>query len=99
MTTKQAAKILRDFNKWRRGEEPYNNIIKTFPFDVVVIGQAIDVAVKLCSGTDKGVSTKKLDEARSALKVISTWATFKSGVALMPRDVQRLCAKALEETK
>jgi hypothetical protein len=46
MTAKQAAKILTDFNKWRRGEKPYNNVIIALPFGAVEIGVAIDLAVK-----------------------------------------------------
>lgn len=40
MTNNQAIRILRDFNKWRRGE------IKEIAEDVYTIGEAIDYAIK-----------------------------------------------------
>jgi hypothetical protein len=46
MTNQQAAKILADFNKWRRGDKPYDSPLKEFPFDVARIGLAIDLAVE-----------------------------------------------------
>ena len=42
---------------------------------------------------------KKLDEARGALKVICTWATFRGGECLTPKDTEKLCRKALEASK
>lgn len=43
----------------------------------------------------KCASCRQLEEARSALRVICTWATFRNGEMLDPRDVARLCRKAL----
>jgi hypothetical protein len=47
MTAREAAKILREFNKWRRGEKPYADAVVTdyFKFTPTEIGQAIDRAV------------------------------------------------------
>lgn len=47
MTNNQAIRILRDFNKWRRGEK--EDIIE----DVYTVGQAIDFAIKKLSEIDK----------------------------------------------
>lgn len=51
MTTTEAAKILAEFNKWRRGEPPYNwsddpKKRKELPYTPKQIGEAIDVAVE-----------------------------------------------------
>lgn len=40
MTNLQCARILRDFNKWRRGE------IKEISEDAYTVGEAIDYAIK-----------------------------------------------------
>ena len=37
-------------------------------------------------------------EANSALKVISTWATFRNGEALVPEHVENLCKKVLTKS-
>ena len=42
---------------------------------------------------------KNLEEARGALKVIHTWATFRSGELLVPEHVWKLAWKALEASK
>ena len=42
---------------------------------------------------------KKLEEARGALKVICTWASFRGGECLTPKDTEKLCRKALEASK
>jgi hypothetical protein len=42
---------------------------------------------------------KKLEEARSALKVIHTWAAFRKGEFLVPEHVWKLAWKALEASK
>jgi hypothetical protein len=38
---------------------------------------------------------KMLEEARGALKVICTWASFRGGECLTPKDTEKLCLKAL----
>ena len=38
---------------------------------------------------------QKLERARSALKVICTWASFRDGECLTPKDTEKLCRKAL----
>ena len=40
---------------------------------------------------------KKLKNAISTLKVISTWATFDNGSELIPEHVEKLCKKTLKE--
>jgi hypothetical protein len=40
----------------------------------------------------------RLRNARGALKVICTWASFRGGAALQPEHVEKLCRKALNET-
>lgn len=42
---------------------------------------------------------KRLDLARGALRIISTWATFQNGIELVPEHVARLCSKTLEEIR
>jgi hypothetical protein len=42
---------------------------------------------------------RQLERARSALKVIHTWASFRGGELLTPRDTVNLCNKALEESQ
>lgn len=51
MTTKQAAKILKDFNKWRRGAKPYDRLPYDLGHTPTEIGLAIDVAVKQLTKT------------------------------------------------
>ena len=46
MTAAQAAKILTDFNKWRRGDGKYTDVISPFDVSPKDIGIAIDVAIK-----------------------------------------------------
>lgn len=48
MTEKEAAKILTDFNAWRRGEAPYDHLMHTAHFETSTkdIGIAIDLAIK-----------------------------------------------------
>jgi hypothetical protein len=41
----------------------------------------------------------KLADARSALKVIHTWASFQDGRALQCKDVINLVNRVLEDTK
>ena len=53
-------------------------------------------------GRDPRNRKSKCDDcpARSALKVIHTWATFCGGsLALEPKDTASLCDKALADTK
>ena len=38
---------------------------------------------------------RRLEAARSALQVISTWATFQCGIELVPEHVARLCDNTL----
>jgi len=40
---------------------------------------------------------RHLENARSALRVISTWATFRNGIELTPESVAKLCARTLKE--
>lgn len=40
----------------------------------------------------------KLEDARTALKVIHTWASFKNGIALKPKDVITLTQRVLDDT-
>lgn len=48
MTIKQAAKLLKEYNKWRRGKgKKYS--IPGFPFSVKEIGEAIDLAADIMS--------------------------------------------------
>jgi hypothetical protein len=42
---------------------------------------------------------RKLEEARGALKVICTWASFRGGECLTPQDTEKLCQKALDASK
>ena len=42
---------------------------------------------------------RKLELARTALKVIHTWASFDNGSELKPKHVRDLTKRALEETK
>lgn len=42
---------------------------------------------------------RKLEIARGALKVISTWATFRGGEALTPKDTGNLCRRALRDSQ
>ena len=39
---------------------------------------------------------KRISELESALKVISTWATFQNGSELNPMHVEKLCQKVLK---
>lgn len=41
----------------------------------------------------------KLQQARTALRTIQTWATFKDGGLLLPNRVASLASRAVEETK
>jgi hypothetical protein len=41
---------------------------------------------------------RKLENARGALKVIYTWASFRDGELLTAKDAKNLCMKALKET-
>jgi len=41
---------------------------------------------------------RKLDNARGALKVIHTWASFRDGEMLTAKDAMKLCRKVLKET-
>jgi RecA-family ATPase len=43
--------------------------------------------------------SRELEEYRSALIVIHTWAKFRNGEALIPEDVERLTRKTLKITK
>jgi hypothetical protein len=58
--------------------------------------------------TKKGTTTKqqprerlrrKLEDARSALKVIHTWASFQDGRTLNCKDVIRLTRRVLDDTE
>jgi hypothetical protein len=42
---------------------------------------------------------RKLEDARSALKVIHTWASFQDGRALNCKDVIRLTRRVLDDTE
>lgn len=42
---------------------------------------------------------RRLDQARSAIKVIHTWATFRDGQYLNPADTRALCRRVLDETE
>lgn len=47
MTNTQAAKILADFNRWRRNKPPYDKGVPSFcKYTGVDIGLALDLAVK-----------------------------------------------------
>lgn len=55
MTTTEAAKILAEFNHWRRGEPPYDwsddpAKRKELPYTPTQIGEAIDAAVEAMLG-------------------------------------------------
>ena len=41
----------------------------------------------------------RIELLESALKVIHTWATFRGGVELVPRDTAKLCARVLRLNK
>ncbi len=45
------------------------------------------------------VTCRKLERARSALKVIQTWAEFDNGDCLTPNHTSKLCRKALKESE
>lgn len=68
MTAKQSAKILKDFNEWRRNDAP---AYVSMPCQKK-IGQAIDVAVEVLSKNqskpkDLDIEYVKADEVRKAL--------------------------------
>lgn len=42
---------------------------------------------------------RKLERARSALRVIHTWATFQGGTDFNRKDTEKLCRKALKESE
>jgi hypothetical protein len=42
---------------------------------------------------------RKLNNARGALKVIHTWASFRDGELLTAKDAMNLCMKVLKETE
>lgn len=45
MTTKDAILILKEFNKWRRGVEPYSSPKCRCPYSGADIGKAIEIAI------------------------------------------------------
>lgn len=45
MTTPEAIKIIKEMQKWRRGEEPYNAVPSTMPHTPEQFGMAIDHAL------------------------------------------------------
>ena len=58
MTPTEAAKILAEFNRWRRGEPPYDwsddpANRKDLPYTPKQIGEAIDIAVQAMKGETK----------------------------------------------
>lgn len=62
MTDRDSAIVLREFNKWRRGEKPYADAVVTdyFKFTPTEIGQAIDRAVlSLERKTSRKISKSK----------------------------------------
>lgn len=57
MKVEDAIKVLTDFNKWRRGEPPYEwnedpSLMIEFPFDVKEVGEAIDEAIRMLKHAD-----------------------------------------------
>ena len=57
MKVVDAIKVLTDFNKWRRGEPPYDwnedpSLMIEFPFDVKEVGEAIDEAINMLKHVD-----------------------------------------------
>jgi hypothetical protein len=46
MTNKQALRILRDYQLWRRGKYPFDEMGHVFEYTPKEIGEAIDVAIK-----------------------------------------------------
>ena len=49
MKTKQALTILREFQRWRKGIEPYNEAGAKIPYSPSEIGLALDVAIRILS--------------------------------------------------
>jgi hypothetical protein len=45
------------------------------------------------------ISTNKLEAAKSALRIIHTWSTYRNGEELDCREVAKLCEKTLRKTK
>jgi len=54
MDARDAIRILSEFNRWRRGEPPYDKPGAPFTNTPAEIGEAIDVAVGLLSGMPSG---------------------------------------------
>lgn len=57
MKVEEAIKVLTEFNKWRRGEPPYDwnedpSLMIEFPFDVKEVGEAIDEAINMLKHPD-----------------------------------------------
>ena len=58
MTPAEAAKILVEFNRWRRGDPPYDWSAdpakrKELPYTPRQIGEAIDIAVQAMKGENE----------------------------------------------
>jgi len=47
MKTKKAIKILKEMNKWRRAEPPYDSPLAEVPYTPKQYGKAVDQAVKV----------------------------------------------------
>lgn len=57
MKVEEVIKVLTEFNKWRRGEPPYDwnedpSLMIEFPFDVKEVGEAIDEAINMLKHAD-----------------------------------------------
>ena len=60
MTNAEAAKILRDHNRWRRGEDEYCPVGVEPPHPPKKIGEAIDHAVKVLTAAPRKRRHRKI---------------------------------------
>lgn len=99
MTPTEAAKILAEFNKWRRGEPPYDwsadpTKRKELPFTPMQIGEAIDTAENVMKGENE-MNNKTLDDILASMRDGSIYGE-DSGVCL--RDLaDRIEAAVMRE--
>lgn len=72
MTPTEAAKILAEFNRWRRGEPPYDwnddpKKRKELPFTPMQIGEAIDTAENVMKGENE-MNNETLDDILASMR-------------------------------